>query len=54
VYGTAAAAMVNTYRARIGRALPMDAANLIAARSEWRRRAALAAPVADADIRLAA
>ena len=41
-YGTAAAAMVDTYRARTGRVLPMDAANLIAARSEWRRRAALA------------
>ena len=41
-YGQAAAAMVGTYRARTGRALPMDAANLIAARSEWRRRAALA------------
>ena len=41
-YGTAAAAMVATYRARTGRVLPMDAANLIAARSEWRRRAALA------------
>jgi len=53
-YGTTAAAMVNTYRARTGRVLPMDAANLIAARSEWRRRAALATPVADADIRLAA
>jgi len=53
-YGTTAAAMVNTYRARIGRVLPMDAANLIAARSEWRRRAALATPVADADLPLAA
>ena len=53
-YGTAAAAMVATYRARTGRVLPMDAANLIAARSEWRRRAALApAPVAD-DLALAA
>jgi len=53
-YGTTAAAMVDTYRARIGRVLPLDAANLIAARSEWRRRAALATPVADADIPLAA
>ena len=46
--------MVNTYRARTGRVLPMDALNLIAARAEWRRRAALApAPVA-ADLPLAA
>ncbi len=54
-YGAAAAAMVATYRARTGRVLPMDALNLIAARCEWRRRAALApAPVAAADLALAA
>jgi len=54
-YGKTAAAMVNTYRARTGRVLPMDALNLIAARSEWRRRTALApAPVAAADRPLAA
>ena len=53
-YGKTAAAMVATYRQRTGRVLPMDALNLIAARSEWRRRAALApAPVAD-DLALAA
>lgn len=44
-YGTKLSAMVRIYRARTGRVLPMDATNLIAARSEWRRRAALAAPV---------
>ena len=41
-YGRKTAAMAIMYRARTGRVLPMDAANLIAARSEWRRRAALA------------
>jgi len=44
-YGTAAAAMVDTYRARTGRVLPMDAINLVAARCEWRRRAATATPL---------
>jgi len=39
-YGKTAAAMVATYRGRTGRVLPMDALNLIAARSEYRRRAA--------------
>ena len=54
-YGTTAAGMVNTYRARTGRVLPMDAIGLVAARSEWRRRAALApAPVAADDLALAA
>ena len=53
-YGKTAAAMVATYRARTGRALPMDAANLIAARSEWRRRAALAPALVAADLALAA
>ncbi len=53
-YGKKLGAMCRSYRARAGRVLPMDAASLIAARSEWRRRAALApAPVA-ADLALAA
>jgi len=56
-YGKTTAAMVNSYRQRTGRVLPMDAVNVIAARSEWRRRAALAVPasvpVAD-DLPLAA
>jgi len=41
-YGAKTAAMVATYRARTGRALNADAVNLVAARSEWRRRASLA------------
>ena len=40
--GRKLAAMVGTYRARIGRPLPDDVTALVAARSEWRRRAALA------------
>lgn len=43
-YGKKLGAMVGVYQARTGRVLPLDALNLIAARSEWRRRAALAAP----------
>ena len=39
-YGRKVAAMVTTYRARAGRVLPADATNLIAARWEYRRRAA--------------
>jgi hypothetical protein len=35
--------MVNVYRQLCGRALPDDVLTLVAARSEWRRRAALAA-----------
>ena len=52
--GRKAAAMVATYRARCGRPLQDDVIALVASRSEWRRRAALApAPVAD-DLALAA
>ena len=40
--GRKLAAMVGTYRARIGRPLPDDVTALVAARGEWRRRAALA------------
>ena len=39
--------MVATYRARCGRPLQDDVITLVASRSEWRRRAALATPVAD-------
>ncbi len=49
--GRKAAAMVNTYRARCGRPLQDDVIALVASRSEWRRRAALAPlpfPVAQA------
>jgi hypothetical protein len=41
-YGRKLAAMAANYRARCGRVLPADALNLVAARCEWRRRAALA------------
>ena len=41
--GRKAATMVYVYRQRCGRALPDDVLTLVAARSEWRRRAALAA-----------
>jgi hypothetical protein len=41
--GRKAAHMVGVYRQRCGRALPDDVLTLVAARSEWRRRAALAA-----------
>jgi hypothetical protein len=45
-YGRKLAAMAANYRARCGRVLPADALNLVAARCEWRRRAALApAPI---------
>ena len=37
-YGRKAANMIAAYRARGGRALPMDVLNLVAARSEYRRR----------------
>ena len=40
--GRKLAAMVEAYRARIGRPLPDDVTALVAARGEWRRRAALA------------
>ena len=40
--GRKAAAMVATYRARCGRPLQDDVLMLVASRSEWRRRAALA------------
>jgi len=40
--GRKAAAMVATYRARCGRPLQDDVIALVASRSEWRRRAALA------------
>lgn len=43
-YGRKLAGMVAIYRARIGRVLPADALNLLAARAEWRQRAAGAAP----------
>jgi len=49
--GRKAAAMVATYRARCGRPLQDDVITLVASRSEWRRRAALAPlpfPVAQA------
>jgi hypothetical protein len=53
--GKKAAHMVAVYRARIGRPLADDVIALVAARSEWRRRAALASPaVAVADLPLAA
>ncbi len=53
--GRKAAAMVATYRQRCGRPLQDDVIVLVASRSEWRRRAALApAPVAAADLALAA
>jgi len=42
-YGRKLASMVAAYRARGGRALPADMVNLTAARSEYRRRATLAA-----------
>ncbi len=46
-YGAKLAGMVVQYRARTGRALALDVVNLLAARAEWRRRAAAApAPVA--------
>lgn len=51
--GRKAAHMVTVYRERIGRPLQDDVITLVAARSEWRRRAALAAPVA-ADLPLVA
>jgi hypothetical protein len=41
--GRKAAAMVATYRERVGRPLADDVITLVAARSEWRRRAARAA-----------
>jgi len=44
--GRKAAAMVATYRTRCGRPLQDDVIALVASRSEWRRRAALAAQVA--------
>jgi hypothetical protein len=37
-YGRKAANMIETYRHRCGRALPMDMLNLVAARAEYRRR----------------
>ncbi len=40
--GRKAAAMVGTYRTRCGRPLQDDVITLVASRSEWRRRAALA------------
>ena len=40
--GRKAAAMVDTYRTRCGRPLQDDVITLVASRSEWRRRAALA------------
>jgi len=49
--GRKAAAMVATYRTRCGRPLQDDVIALVASRSEWRRRAALAPlpfPVAQA------
>jgi hypothetical protein len=53
--GRKAAHMVAVYRQRIGRPLADDVIALVAARSEWRRRAALASPVvAVADLPLAA
>lgn len=55
--GRKAAAMVATYRTRCGRPLQDDVIALVAARSEYRRRAALAAPVnapVAADLPLAA
>ena len=53
--GKKAAHMVAVYRQRIGRPLADDVIALVAARSEWRRRAALASPaVAVADLPLAA
>jgi len=42
--GRKAAAMVVTYRVCCGRPLQDDVIALVASRSEWRRRAALAAP----------
>jgi hypothetical protein len=42
--GKKAAHMVAVYRQRIGRPLADDVIALGAARSEWRRRAALASP----------
>ncbi len=44
--GKKSAVMIATYRARIGRPLQDDVTALVAARWEWRRRAALA-PAAD-------
>jgi hypothetical protein len=41
--GRKAARMVGVYRQRVGRPLGDDVLTLVAARSEWRRRAALAA-----------
>ncbi len=41
-YGAKLAGMVAQYRARTGRALALDVVNLLAARAEWRRRAAAA------------
>ena len=42
-YGQRQGRMVDLYRQRIGRVLPLDAVNLIAARCEYRRRQAIAA-----------
>ena len=54
-YGAKTAAMVATYRARTGRVLQADQVNLVAARSEWRRRQAVPlAHLATADLSLAA
>lgn len=41
-YGQRQCRMVELYRQRIGRVLPLDAVNLIAARCEYRRRHAIA------------
>ncbi len=47
-HGRKARAMVTIYAARTGRVRPADALSLIAARHEWRRRAARAAAPAPA------
>jgi len=52
-YGRKLAGMVAIYRARIGRVLPADALNLLAARAEWRERAAGAAPLASFPVAVA-
>lgn len=52
-YGRKLAGMVAAYRARAGRVLPADALNLLAARAEWRQRAAVTAPVPLASFQIA-
>lgn len=47
-YGAKQARMVAIYKRRTGRVLPMDALNLIAARSEYRRRQLAGVAVAQA------